>query len=244
MSGSYNRLAAIRDYWMPRDVDARAEVRVTDLDEILRKIEPAQEPVEFDHGIGAARFRVARGAFWWHVLIGDSPAEHGKFHSRAGAEKMAAVLLREFRNGAFAQHEAPPPKKLVEPAPAQVPYCYVYEYDGAFGLHRELYPHEYNGRKPDRTVPLYTHPPKAEPEPVQEPVAVHQFRKQYCANWYDGHPDHTDGGGPYEERTLYLAPPQRPSLTGEEIDALALEVRCDPAALRSAIERKVRGEKE
>jgi hypothetical protein len=42
-----------------------------------------------------------------------------------------------------------------------------------------------------------------------KPVAVHQFRKQYCANWYDGHPDHTDGGGPYEERTLYAAPPRR-----------------------------------
>ena len=37
MSGSYNRLAAIRDYWMPRDPDARAEVRVTDIDEILRE---------------------------------------------------------------------------------------------------------------------------------------------------------------------------------------------------------------
>ena len=42
-----------------------------------------------------------------------------------------------------------------------------------------------------------------------KPVAVHQFRKQYCANWYDGHPDHTDGGGPYEERTLYTTPPRR-----------------------------------
>jgi hypothetical protein len=56
--------------------------------------------------------------------------------------------------------------------------------------------------------------------PQQEPVAVHQFRKQYCANWYDGHPDHTDGGGPYEERTLYAQPPRREwqSLSKEEID--------------------------
>ena len=38
MSGSYSRLAAIRDYWMPRDPDARAEVRVTDIDEILREL--------------------------------------------------------------------------------------------------------------------------------------------------------------------------------------------------------------
>lgn len=53
-----------------------------------------------------------------------------------------------------------------------------------------------------------------------EPGAVHQFRKQYCANWYDGYPDHTDGGGPYEERTLYTAPPQRKPLTEEETDKI------------------------
>lgn len=32
---------------------------------------------------------------------------------------------------------------------------------------------------------------------------VHQFRKSRCADWFDGNPDHTDGGGPYETRTLY-----------------------------------------
>ena len=62
-----------------------------------------------------------------------------------------------------------------------------------------------------------------------EPVAVHQFRKQCCAAWYDGHPDHTDWGGPYEERTLYTAPPQRLPLTEEEID------RITRAAARAAI---------
>lgn len=35
---------------------------------------------------------------------------------------------------------------------------------------------------------------------------VHQYRKQRCANWYDGHPDHLDGGGPYETRVLYTHP--------------------------------------
>jgi hypothetical protein len=50
---------------------------------------------------------------------------------------------------------------LVEPV--QEPYCYVYEYDGVFGLHREFYPREYNGRKPDRTVPLFTAPPQRKP---------------------------------------------------------------------------------
>ena len=70
-------------------------------------IEQAQEPVAFNHDIGGDRFKVVRGAFWWHVLIGDSPTEHGKFLSRARAENMAADLLREFRNGAFVQHTAP-----------------------------------------------------------------------------------------------------------------------------------------
>ena len=35
--------------------------------------------------------------------------------------------------------------------------------------------------------------------------AVHQFCKKHCADWYDGFADHSDGGGPYEERTLYTA---------------------------------------
>ena len=47
--------------------------------------------------------------------------------------------------------------------PVQQPYCYVYEYDGAFGLHREFYPKVYNGHKPDRTVPVYTAPPQRLP---------------------------------------------------------------------------------
>jgi hypothetical protein len=48
-------------------------------------------------------------------------------------------------------------------------------------------------------------------EPVREPVAVHQFRKRGCIDWFDGYPDHTDGGGPYVSRTLYLDPLQRPA---------------------------------
>ena len=66
------------------------------------------------------------------------------------------------------------------------------------------------------TVPLVTQPAQQEP--------VHQFRKRGCSDWYDGHPDHTDGGGPYEARTLYTSPPaQRKPLTDEEIDALWLQ---------------------
>jgi hypothetical protein len=38
MSSAYGRLATIRDYWVPRDLNARIEVRVTDLDEVLREL--------------------------------------------------------------------------------------------------------------------------------------------------------------------------------------------------------------
>jgi hypothetical protein len=37
---------------------------------------------------------------------------------------------------------------------------------------------------------------------------VAQWRRIGTAPWWDGLPDHTDGGGPYEERTLYAAPSQ------------------------------------
>jgi hypothetical protein len=46
----------------------------------------------------------------------------------------------------------------------------------------------------------------ADSKDAGEPVAVPQFRKQYCSDWYDGHPDNEDGGGPYETRTLYTRP--------------------------------------
>ena len=46
-------------------------------------------------------------------------------------------------------------------------------------------------------------------KPAQEPVAIHQHRIPYCADWYDGIPDHHDGHGPYEVRTLYTTPRKR-----------------------------------
>lgn len=50
-----------------------------------------------------------------------------------------------------------------------------------------------------------------QPAPVQqEPVAIHQFRKRGCSDWYDGLPDHHDGHGPYEVRTLYTTPQAQP----------------------------------
>ena len=60
-------------------------------------------------------------------------------------------------------------------------------------------------------------------QPEQEPVAIHQHRIPYCADWYDGIPDHHDGHGPYEVRTLYTTPPKRPwvGLTDEKIAEVA-----------------------
>ena len=57
----------------------------------------------------------------------------------------------------------------------------------------------------------------------QEPVAVHQFRSPHCSDWYDGVPDHHDGHGPYETRTLYTSPPQRTWiwLTAQKVAAIA-----------------------
>ena len=48
-----------------------------------------------------------------------------------------------------------------------------------------------------------------QPTQQAEPVAVYQWRKQGCADWYDGHPDYSDCGGPYETRSTQSNPPQR-----------------------------------
>ena len=123
------------------------------------------EPVAFDHGIGADRFKVVRGAFWWHVLIGDSPTEHGKFRSRASAEKMAADLLREFRNGAFVQHDA----ALAEPV--QEPVAYIHRQGNHFEV-SERHLDEDEKARGWTEEPLYAHPPQRPVEPVQEPFAL------------------------------------------------------------------------
>ena len=74
-----------------------------------------------------------------------------------------------------------------------------------------------------------------------EPVAVHQWRKQGCADWYDGHPDFGDGGGPYEIRTLYTAPPQRKPLTDEQVDAAMVATKhMYPRITRSQCELIIR----
>lgn len=44
----------------------------------------------------------------------------------------------------------------------QEPYAYIYETNGPFGVHQSLRHEQYNGRYPDKTIPVYTAPPKQE----------------------------------------------------------------------------------
>ena len=62
--------------------------------------------------------------------------------------------------------------------PVQEPFCHVYEYDSPHGLHRELYPREWNGMQPSRTLPLYT-----APQPRQWVGLTHDERDA----WQDRH---------------------------------------------------------
>lgn len=59
-------------------------------------------------------------------------------------------------------------------------------------------------------------------DPKQHSQPVHQFRKTGTADWYDGHPDNGDGGGPYEIRTLYSDPQQhaQAALSDETLEIL------------------------
>jgi hypothetical protein len=72
---------------------------------------------------------------------------------------------------------------LAEPRVEPKPYCYVYEYYTYSGLIREFQPRLHNGRPPDCTVPVYTHPPQ-QAEPVSAPPK--SFRVGYMTGWDDG----------------------------------------------------------
>ena len=64
---------------------------------------------------------------------------------------------------------------------------------------------------------------------------VHQFRRAHCSDWYDGLADHSDGGGPYEERTLYTA--GAVPLTDEQIAEMMRDTwGCASIAPRHALE--------
>lgn len=105
---------AALDAWQTEAYDF-ADGALAQLDiamEQLRAALAAQaEPVKFDHGIGADRYQVVKGSFWWHIRIGDGTANVGKFHSKLAAEDMALKLLTAFRDGAFMQSRAAQPQQ-------------------------------------------------------------------------------------------------------------------------------------
>ena len=60
--------------------------------------------------------------------------------------------------------------------------------------------------------------PSAE-QPRNEPVAqqeIRQFRKEGCSDWYDGIPDQSDGGGPYQTRVLFTSPQVQQPMSDEQ----------------------------
>jgi hypothetical protein len=63
---------------------------------------------------------------------------------------------------------------------------------------------------------LFDDTPPAQPAPVQEPVAIHQFRTPGLADWYDGIP-FPDDPDPYEVRTLYTTPHSQPAPVQETV---------------------------
>ena len=67
---------------------------------------PASAPAGFKHDIGADRFTVVQGSYWWHVRAGEGTQNIGKFHTKRAAEEMALTLLTAFRDGAFMQYQA------------------------------------------------------------------------------------------------------------------------------------------
>jgi len=82
---------------------------------------PSGEPAEFDHDIGADRFKVVKGPFWWHIRIGDSTGNVGKFHSKLAAEDVALKMLTAFRDGAYMQYHAMRAAPQAAPAPQAEP---------------------------------------------------------------------------------------------------------------------------
>ena len=60
------------------------------------------------------------------------------------------------------KQEARDLRQAIAQAEKQEPYAYIYKTNGAFGVHMSLKYAEYNGRYPDKNIPVYTAPPQRE----------------------------------------------------------------------------------
>ena len=108
---------------------------------------------------------------------GRCNAEYNPCWQREAAETLRAALAEDAMQK-FTDVNQELEAALAEPV--QEPYCYIYEYDGAFGLHREFYPGTYNGKKPSRTVPLYTAPPQRKPLTDEEIDSIWDSEKAFA----------------------------------------------------------------
>ena len=99
-------------------------------------------------------------------LYWRAPDAHGVKCSVEQAAELLVMALGVEVEIEPAQPAPAAPPETVQAEPVKL-YCYIYEYDQGFGLHREFHPIPYNGMKPSRTVPVYAAPPKQEQaEPV------------------------------------------------------------------------------
>lgn len=117
------------------------------------------------------------GAMQESALVSFDAAIEAELNDGPAAESLHKVVYRAMLAAA-------------PEAPSAEPYCYIYEYDVGSVVHREFHPHEYNGRKPSRTVPLYATPPEA---PSAEPCPYVRSSAEgthWCA--LNGPPDHRE----------------------------------------------------
>ena len=75
---------------------------------------------------------------------------------------VAAAYAEHQQMAEFFEEEAKDLCQAIEQAEKQEPYAYIYETNGPFGVHQSLRHKQYNGRYPDKTIPVYTAPPKRE----------------------------------------------------------------------------------
>lgn len=129
--------------------------------------------------------------------------EYARANPLGGPATMFDAIARRLRSGEpYDEVLADYGLQHAPAEPVQEPYCYVYEYDSVFGLHREFYPRPYNGTKPSRTVPVYAHPPQ------RKPLTDEEIADMWVGILYDTPPSgvHDDGLVPHRlARQIELA---------------------------------------
>jgi hypothetical protein len=67
--------------------------------------------------------------------------------------------------------------------PSAEPYAIAYEYDGPFGMHQSFSYEHRNGKYPDRSFPVYLHPPVH--QPLTDEEIMQCFAKAYPDDWLE-----------------------------------------------------------